>query len=165
MCARPRKARKHTSPDPESHLLLSADSDSRVVRRVSLGEAKRMTAAGLWRDAFDADGQFIGFQIVKPRELGYDLPSQQTSVMISAHEMKLIAFDGVFGDTTSRTKDLSEDRRYSRDRTPNGRMPKPEDAIERAIGKLKAFESPASRMSTEPGSPIGDRAVRVYPKG
>lgn len=165
MCARPRTIRKSKTDNPQNLYKLFSSDDSTclsVIRRTSLKEARANTAAGIWRDRYDDDGHHIGFQIIAARELGYLDPSEQTTASITAHELVIYA-GRVFPGGKSRTAHLTEDQRYGRPKRDNGRMPPAEDVVERTEAKVAAFAGPASRVSSEPGSPLGDRAVRVYP--
>jgi hypothetical protein len=164
MCARPRinrVKRRNVPTQPQLTFPLFSGDDSRglrEIRRVTSKEVKANLAAGIWRERYDDQGVFVGIQIRSSREISEPLESRQTSTSINAREIVRYV-TGV-----SRTANMTEEHRLNRDRLPNGRQLPPEDDAERLAAKVKAFEAPASRLSSELGSPLGDRAVRVYPK-
>jgi hypothetical protein len=159
MCARPRYLRGIRSPKP-SHSLFSSDESRglREIRQATHKEVKTNLASGIWRERYDEDGNYLGVQIRSSQEIAEQLESEQTSTSINAREIVRYV-TGV-----SRTASMTEVQRLNRDKLPNGRRLPPEDSAERLAAKVKAFEAPASRLSSELGSPLGDRAVRVYPK-
>ncbi|WP_420239243.1 hypothetical protein ACOBR2_06595 [Telmatobacter bradus] len=133
----------------------------RVVRQVRLTEAAQHLAAGAWREVYDERGNFLGCQVLLSICTDQELPSGASSTSITLGEVMLNA--GLGG--RSRTLGRSEEWRLTRPKRPNGRRPAPEDAIERAIEKVKQWPWPASRVDDGSGAPkFGDRAVRVYPK-
>jgi hypothetical protein len=163
MCARPHRSRLtrsnvSTQSQPLFKLFSSDESRGlREIRRVSRKEIKANLASGIWRERYDGEGQFLGVQIRSSQEIAEELDSSQTSTTINAREIVRYV-TGV-----SRTAHLTEEQRLNRDKLPNGRRLPPEDSAERLAAKVKAFEAPASRVSNELGSPLGDRAVRIYP--
>lgn len=122
----------------------------RVIRIVRFEQAESKVAAGEWRRDFEADGQPC-YRVIPTHEKEKDLPSGRTSVSITARESMLNAFAAAFRDGRSRTVVLTEEQRLSR-RDSRGKALPPEDAVERAVAKVR--EWPKAH---------GDRAVRVYP--
>ncbi len=137
----------------------------RVVRWVpeSLGEQK--VAQGEWRRVYDEQGNHVGYQMLAGTQYDHGpFPdSYRSSVIISPAEMRMIA--GEYG--RSRTLGMSEQQRLLRHaRYDKSKILPPEDAIERAHGKLCQLTTPASRIDDGSGEPVfGDRAVRAYPTG
>ncbi len=120
----------------------------------------RMHALGTVRRVEHEDGTSAGYQMVEAAVREDDLPSREPDCGITARESQMNA--GLRG--RSRTKGLSEDERMAR-RSSKGRVMEPEDAIERAMEKVRLWASPASRIDDGRGKPVyGDRAVRCYPK-
>ena len=123
----------------------------RVVGLVNASTAAEKMAAGEFRDIHDESGQFLGYQMLGRPGKALDHSSNPTSCSITAREVQMNA--GCFG--SSMTLPLS--------RAEHAEVP--EDAVERAITKVRQGPHPASRIDDGSGQPVyGDRAVRVYPK-
>lgn len=133
-----------------NYLLFAAETTLgwRVVRRVSGAQGEEMLARGQWRDVYDASGNHIGYQVIASYKTDLEILSGSSSCSITAREIELNA--GLRG--RSRTAGMSEEQRISRRAPRTGSPLPPEDAIERAIAKVK--EWPRSHR---------DRAVRIYP--
>jgi hypothetical protein len=120
-CAKPAKQRMYQ--------LYSADSETncRVVRhRVSLDEAEKLEALGIWERRYDTySGELIGFRIVNRRDDSDKPTAGWTPAAISANEMELNA-------ERSATSGMPEVLRLKREK--EGRPP--EDHIERVQCKV-----------------------------
>jgi hypothetical protein len=130
----------------------------RVIRYVNFAKGLERAAKGEWALRNDEQGNPWYFQIVASFKTDQDLPSGATSSSITSRECMLNAGviekrNGVILGAKSRTMRMTEDERLSQPKRPNGRVPPPEDAIERAIAKVREWPLPH-----------GDRSVRVYPK-
>jgi hypothetical protein len=123
-CARPAKQR--------SYPLYSADSEStcRVVRhRVSLDEAEKFEALGVWERRYDTySGELMGFRIVGGRDDSDKLSAGWTPAAISPDEMELNC-------ERSATVGLPEVLRLKREK--EGRSA--EDHIERVQCKVRVW--------------------------
>lgn len=82
----------------------------------------------------------IGYQATNVVGTDYELPSRETRGAIIPAEMDLIAGQA-FANGRSRTMGLPEELRINRVHPLTGRALAPEDAIERAVGKLAVFEA------------------------
>lgn len=132
----------------------------RVIGTTTRERGLEKLAGGEWREVFDEHHNFWGYQILANFKKDEDLPSGASSSSITVSECCLNA--GLGG--RSHTSGMPEEKRISR-RSEEGKALPPEDAIERAIEKIKQWPWPASRIDDGSGAPIfGDRAVRVYPK-
>jgi len=107
-----------------------------------------MCAEGKLREVQDEHQNFLGYQLISNFKTDNDLPSGVSSTSITVTECVLNAGLGGY----SRTLGMGEEERISR-KSREGKQLPPEDAIERAIEKVK--EWPLMH---------GDRAVRCYPK-
>jgi hypothetical protein len=135
----------------------------RVIKLVTAAEVKDALDRGLWREVYDEHGDLAGYQIKTNFQTDDDLPSGWSSCAISENEMDLVA-GTKFSKGRSRTQGLPEAKKMAR-KDQNGKALAPEDAVERAVAKVKAWPYPASRVDNGEGKPVfGDRAVRVYPK-
>jgi predicted alpha/beta hydrolase len=138
----------------------------RVASHVPVELAVEKIALRQWREVFFEDGSLAGVQPLKPPEgkaLSEVLIERLIAVTITLPEIKRNA--GLYG--RSHTIGMPEWKRLRRHaRLDDQKILPPEDAIERAIEKVKQWPYPASRIGTdEKGAPVfGDRAVRVYPK-
>jgi hypothetical protein len=132
----------------------------RVIRQVTPAKAAENLAAGRWREVYDEHGNFWGCQLLLSFKTDQDMQSGASSPSITVSECELNA--GLRG--SSHTAGLPEEKRISR-HSQTGKALPPEDAIERAIEKVKQWPWPASRIDDGTGIAVfGDRAVRVYPK-
>lgn len=107
----------------------------RVIRQVTPAEATKKVASGQWREVFDEHGNFWGYQVLANFKTDSDLPSGASSTSITARECELNA--GLGG--RSRTMGMIEADRISRRHPKMGKALPPEDAVERAIAKVKEF--------------------------
>jgi len=121
----------------------------RVIRQVSQAQALKKLACGQWRAVNDEQGNFLGYQVLATFKTDNELPSGASSTSITVNECELNA--GLRGK--SRTWGMNEEDRISRRHPTSGKALPPEDAIERAIAKVREWPLPH-----------GDRAVRAYPK-
>jgi hypothetical protein len=132
----------------------------RVIRVVSFSDGLEKVASGDWMLVDDVNGNPWYFQLKANFTTDQDLPSGASSSSITESECKLNAGCG----GKSRTMGMSEDRRLCRRDIVSHALP-PEDAVERAINKVKMWPHPASRIDDGTGIAVyGDRAVRVYPR-
>jgi hypothetical protein len=106
----------------------------RVIRQASQDEAQKKLATGEWREVQDEAGNFIGCQVLANFKKDEDLPSGASSTSISPRECLLNAA----GLRESRTANLPEERKISR-KSRFGKALPPEDAIERAVAKVREF--------------------------
>lgn len=106
----------------------------RVIRMVSPTKAAEKLARGEWREVRDEHGAFIGCQILASCAKEKDLPSRASASAITVRESELNA--GLGG--ASRTIGLPEEKRIARS-NPFGHPLPPEDAIERAIAKVREY--------------------------
>jgi hypothetical protein len=106
----------------------------RRVLTVTVSQGQQKVAAGEWIEVLEADGR-IGFQARASHKTDHDLPSMQSTAAITMREMDIFAGTN-FPQGKSRTLGMNEEQRMARPRMPNGHIPPPEDAIERAIGKV-----------------------------
>jgi hypothetical protein len=108
-----RKERKQAWP------LFSADSETscRIVRRVSMDEAEKFEAMGVWERRYDHfSGELMGFRLCDRKD-DSDLPSSGwTPAAISTSEMETNAASFAFVGDWSRTAGLSEERRLEREK-------------------------------------------------
>jgi hypothetical protein len=135
----------------------------RVIDQVAGSLAAQKVASGKWREVFYEDGSFAGYQVTAAATSGKKVPSRDGSPpTITLTEVQMNA--GLYG--RSRTLGLPEWKRKRRHAKYDDRkILAPEDAIERAITKVKLWPYPASRIDDGSGKPkYGDRAIRVYPK-
>lgn len=140
----------------------------RVIKLVTAAEAQGALEQGLWREVYDEQGNLAGYQIKANFQTDDDLPSGWSSCAISENEMDLNA-GAAFKHGRSKTAGMPEDlrvaRRHIHGKKATGKALPPEDAVERALAKVKLWPYPASRVDDGKGEPVfGDRAVRVYPK-
>ena len=143
----------------------------RVIGRTSPSCAVEKITSGQWREVFYESGELAGYQIAPVvSSMRTALPDRLTDQWmassfgpptITLSEVKMNA--GLFG--RSRTLGKPEwKRRLRRARYDREKILSPEDAIERAIGKVKQWPYPASRIDDGSGEPVyGDKAIRVYP--
>jgi hypothetical protein len=139
----------------------------RVIRKVTAAEVDDALARSLWREVYNELGNFAGYQIKPNFQTDDDLPtgwsSRPIGVTVTISEMDLNA-GTKFKRGKSRTLGQSEDKRIARKSAVGKALP-PEDAVERAIEKVKLWPFPANRIDDGTGEPVyGDRAVRCYPK-
>lgn len=106
----------------------------RAIRMVSPTKAAEKLARGEWGEVRDEHGSFIGCQILASCAKEKDLPSSPSASAITVRESELNA--GLGG--ASRTIGLPEEKRITR-RNPFGHPLPPEDAIERAIEKVREY--------------------------
>jgi hypothetical protein len=144
----------------------------RVIDQVTGTLAAQKLAAGKWREVFYEDESFAGYQVVSATTSGKKVPSREGSPpTITLAEVQMNA--GLYG--RSRTLGMPEWKRAIRHvirkgpdgaKYDTGKIAEPEDAIERAIEKVKLWPFPANRIGTDDdGNPVyGDRGIRVYPK-
>lgn len=136
-----------------------------VVKQVSAEFALEMIALKQWREVWYESGELAGVQPLKPEErktLHQVLVERLIAVTITLEEVKRNA--GLHG--RSHTIGMPEWKRLRRHaRFDERKILPPEDAIERAIEKVRLWPYPASVIGTDDkGEPVfGDRAVRVYP--
>jgi len=136
----------------------------RVIRTVRQCQGAKKVQLGEWRMVLNELGEHIGYQVLANFRTDRDLPSGASSTSITVTEILLNALT-IFRDGRSRTKGLSEEKRITRHRHIDGKALPPEDAVERAQAKVAAWPRPASHVIPgDQDSPMGDRAVRVYPK-
>ena len=81
----------------------------------------------------------LGYQPTNVVGADYELPSRETRGSITSAEMDLIAGQAFTGGR-SRTMGLPEELRINRVHPLTGHALPPEDAVERAVGKLDMFE-------------------------
>jgi hypothetical protein len=136
----------------------------RVIDQVTGTLAAQKLAAGKWREVVYEDESFAGYQVVSAATSGKKVPSREGSPpTITLAEVQMNA--GLYG--RSRTLGLPEwKRKRRRAKYDEDKILAPEDAIERAIVKVKLWPFPANRIGTDDdGNPVyGDRGIRVYPK-
>jgi hypothetical protein len=132
-----------------------------VIGSTTTEQAAEKVACGSWREVIYTDGGFAGYQIVAKAKVVIR-PRIDRALTITLSELQMNA--GLFG--RSHTKGMPEWKRLSRHaRYDKEKILAPEDAIERAIEKVKLWPYPASRVDDGSGEPVfGDRAVRCYPK-
>lgn len=134
----------------------------RVAREVSFASGEAKCASGEWGRVRDAHDNLAGYQVLASSFKSEEsLPCGATSTSISVRELLMSA--GCFGK--SRTMRMTEEQRLARHAPfdPEKLLP-PEDAVERAIAKVRQWPHPASRVDDGGGEPVyGDRATRVYP--
>lgn len=144
----------------------------RVVRQVPVEQALEQVALLKWREIWYDNGELAGFQPLKQPEkktLHQVLVEQLIAVTITLSEVQRNA--GLHG--RSHTIGMPEWRRLKRHaRFDEKKILPPEDAIERAIEKVRLWPYPASvkrdarggAVTDLKGAPVfGDKAVRVYP--
>lgn len=142
--------------------LYSADTTLgwRVVGHTSAHGATAKLARGDWREVYDEQGHHLGYQVLVGKRCKCSFSPHSSSSSVSARESELNA--GLRG--ASRTAGLTEEQRLNRHNQYGKSLP-PEDAIERAMEKVRLWPYPASRVDDGSGEAVfGDRAVRVYPK-
>ncbi len=136
----------------------------RVIDQVTGTLAAQKVAAGKWREVLFEDESFAGYQVVSATTSGKKVPSREGSPpTITLAEVQMNA--GLYG--RSRTLGMPEWKRsLRRAKYDKDKILAPEDAIERAIEKVKLWPFPANRIGTDDdGNPVyGDRGIRVYPK-
>lgn len=110
----------------------------RVTRRIGYEQGEKLWATGHARRVNDCNGQHIGYQLIQQDKQSDGLPSLLGPVMLTAREMDLIAGTN-FKYGKSRTARMSEAERITRLHPLTRRMLPPEDPVERAQAKLKAF--------------------------
>jgi len=138
----------------------------RVIGHTTVVRAAERVVRGHWREVFYSDGSLAGFQILATFKTEYELQSNGFSpCTISESESDLNA-GTKFKHGKSQTVGRPEWKRISRHaRYDDRKILAPEDAVEKAIAKVKQWPWPASRVDGGSGDPVyGDRAVRVYPK-
>ena len=106
----------------------------RVIRMSSFAAASDKLARGEWKVMNDEQGNPWYFQICTTFKTDQDLPSGASASSLTPRESMMSA--GLYG--RSRTVGMSEDERISRRNLAGHPLP-PEDAIERAIEKVKEF--------------------------
>lgn len=141
----------------------------RVLMRVSMELALEKEAQGKWRRVFYDGGALAGFQPYaqarsqKPAASnpGGSLDGSPPTITLTEVQMNA----GEFG--ASRTRGMPEwkrERRQRRIKEKYCHVIAPEDAIERAIEKVRLWPYPASRVDDGSGEAVfGDKAIRVYP--
>ncbi|HEV2133777.1 MAG TPA: hypothetical protein VGR47_05895 [Terracidiphilus sp.] len=148
----------------------------RVVRQVPVELAVERVALRQWREVFLESGELAGVQPLKAVErktLNQVLLQRLIAVTITNAELR--RYCGLYG--RSRTLGRSEwwrEKRQRAAREKHGAIVDPEDAIERAIEKVRQWPYPASvdeggaarysRVTERDGRVYGDRAPRVYPQ-
>jgi hypothetical protein len=135
----------------------------RVIDQIPGAIAAQKVASGKWREVFFEDGSFAGYQVISATTSGKKIPSRGGSPpTITLSEVQMNA--GLYG--RSRTLGMPEWKRKLRHaKYDEDKILAPEDAIERAIVKVKLWPFPASRIDDGSSEPVfGDRAIRVYPK-
>lgn len=141
------------------------DQGWRVVRQVSFAEGENKCARGEWRPVEDGHGNRLGYQVLANRISDESLVSGASSISISVKEVELNAGAAAFKRSKSQTAGMPEEQRIARRHPKSGKPLPPEDEIERATEKVKAWPYPQSRIDNGKGKPVfGDRAVRVYPQ-
>lgn len=134
----------------------------RITNQVPMALGWEKVALRKWRAVQYDDGSFAGFQPTVAPQPGKSIPVLAGSPpTITLTEVQMNA--GLFG--RSRTMGMPEWKREKRHaRYDEKKILAPEDAIERAIEKVKLWPYPASRIDDGGGEPVyGDRAIRVYP--
>ena len=138
----------------------------RVVRQVPVELALEQLALKKWREIWsecvDGKRELLGVQPLAAAQPSKPIPVLGGSPpTITLTEVQMNA--GLFG--RSHTMGLSEWKRLKRHaKYDEKKILAPEDAIERAIQKVKLWPYPASRVDDGSGEPVfGDRAARVYP--
>lgn len=160
------RPRIRVSNDAYCFYLYPADTTLgwRVIRRVTLACGTYKAISGQWREVHDEHGNHWGYQVVANFKTDAELPSGASSSSITVREMELNAFT-VLKYGKSQTAGMSEDDRISRRHYKSGRKLAPEDAVERAVAKVRQWPFPASRVDDGSGAAVfGDRAVRAYPR-
>ena len=132
-----------------------------MVREVQQMDANLRVAEGRWRPVYYEDGMLAGFQSIPVKEQ-VTPRLQAVPATITLKELERNA--GLHG--RSRTLGMPEWKRQQRSaRFDADKILDPEDAIERAVEKVRQWPYPASRVDEGQVEPVfGDRAVRVYPK-
>ena len=111
----------------------------RVTRRISQDDGERMIETGHARHVNDCNGQHIGYQMQQPAPVkNGEVSARATPAVLSSREMDLIA-GRAFQNGKSRTERLSEVQRITRVHPFTHKLLPPEDEVERAAAKLKAF--------------------------
>jgi hypothetical protein len=133
----------------------------RVVRNTTETEAAEKLAKNRWWKVYDVQGNLLGYQIIADKRSDTEILSKPTACSITMRVCELNA--GL--DGRSRTLGMPEEKKLNRPPGPNGHIPVPDDAVERAIQKVRQWPHPASRIDDGTGVAVyGDKAVRVYPK-
>jgi len=133
----------------------------RVVHMTSSTEAAENLAKRRWRQVYDEQGNLLGYQIMADKRSDTEILSKPTACSITMRVCQLNA--GLGG--RSRTLGMPEAKKLNRPAGSNGHIPVPDDAVERAIQKVRQWPHPASRIDDGTGVAVyGDKAVRVYPK-
>lgn len=139
----------------------------RILRQVPMATALEKVALGKWRRVFYEDGSLAGFQPyaepqpAKSHSTAAGVSLDGSAPTITLTEVRMNA--GEFGK--SHTQGMPEWKRLKRHaKYDEKKILAPEDAIERAIAKVKLWPYPASRVDDGSGEPVyGDKAIRVYP--
>lgn len=111
----------------------------RVTRRISQIDGERMVSTGHARHVNDTNGQHIGYQMQQPAPVkNGEVSAKPTPAVLTVHEMDLIA-GRAFARGRSRTARMNEVQRLTRVHPLTRKLLPPEDEIERAEAKLRAF--------------------------
>jgi hypothetical protein len=139
----------------------------RIIGHTTVARAAEKVARGHWREVLYEDGSLAGFQILATFKTEDELPTNGYSPCTITESESDLNAGTKFEHGKSQTAGRPEWKRISRHaRYDDKKILAPEDAIERAVEKVRRWPWPANRAGTdEDGKPIfGDRAVRVYPK-
>ena len=110
----------------------------RVTRRIGYEQGEKLVGCGHARHVNDCNGQHIGYQLLDPSAKADGLPSVLSPVVLTAREMDLLA-GRAFQYGKSRTKRMAEAQRITRVHPFTRKILPPEDAVELAEEKFKAF--------------------------
>jgi hypothetical protein len=110
----------------------------RVIGLTTALRAAEKLAQNEWREVYDEHGTHLGYQIVANFKTDQELSSNPSSCAVTVRESELNAGQ-CFRRGKSRTMGMPEDKRLSRPKGLNGRIPAPEDAVERVVEKVKEW--------------------------
>jgi hypothetical protein len=110
----------------------------RVIGLTTALRAAEKLARNEWREVYDEHGTHLGYQVIANFKTDQDLSSNPSSCAVTVRESELYAGQ-CFRRGKSSTMGMPEDKRLSRPKGPNGRIPSPEDAVERAVEKVKEW--------------------------
>ncbi len=135
-----------------NELILFSENSSlgwRGLRRISFDDGERSVNHGTMRRVYDELGNQIGYQFCAAAPVPTGGSSQPSCVVISNRERELIAFTR-FQGSGSETAGMSEARRLERMKQTDprtGKLLPAEDAVERAMEKLKLYPKLAGELA------------------
>ncbi len=139
----------------------------RIIGNTTVARAADKVARGLWAEVNYEDGSLAGYQILAAFKTDLELPTNGISPCTITESESDMNAGTKFKRGKSQTLGRPEWKRISRHAKYDDRkILEPEDAIEKAVMKVRQWPFPASRLDDGSGDAVfGDRAVRVYPKG